>query len=47
VWTESLICVFDGFPNRVWFESLHDRQKGAGHADSNDGARLVDRAGRV
>src|SRR3981081_1773940 len=33
-----------GFPNRVLFESLRDRHQGAGHADENDGARLVDRA---
>jgi hypothetical protein len=36
-----------GFPNRVLFESLRDRHEGAGHADENDGARLVDRAGGV
>jgi hypothetical protein len=47
VWTESLPCLSDGFPNRVLFESLRDRHQGAGHADGNDGARLVDRAGSV
>jgi hypothetical protein len=35
------------FPNRFLFESMRDRQQGAGHADGNDGARLVDRAGGV
>ena len=47
MWTEPLTCVFDGFPKRVCFESLHDRQKGAGHSASSDGACLFDRAGRV
>jgi len=47
VWTEPLTCVFEGFPKRVCFESLHDRQKGAGHSASSDGACLFDRAGRV
>src|ERR1700676_4541509 len=36
-----------GFPNRDLFESMGDRYLGAGHADGNDGRRLVDRAGGV
>jgi hypothetical protein len=43
VWTESLACIFDGFPNRSLFESLRDRHQEAGHADRNDGAGLADR----
>jgi hypothetical protein len=43
VWTESVICIPDGFSNRRLFESLRDRQRGAGHADGNDGAGLADR----
>jgi transposase len=41
VWTESLTCVSDGFPNRDLFESLRDRHQGAGHAYRNDGAGLL------
>ena len=34
--------------SRIGFcSSLRDRHQGAGHADGNDGARLVDRAGSV
>jgi hypothetical protein len=42
VWTESLVCISDGFPNRRLIESLRDRHQGAGHAYGNDGARLAD-----
>jgi hypothetical protein len=32
VWTESLVCISGGFPNRRLIESLRDRRQGAGHA---------------
>ena len=41
MWTESLLCVSDRFPNRLLFESLRDRHQGAGHADGDDGARWL------
>jgi hypothetical protein len=35
---------FRGFSNRRLFESMRDRQQGAGHADGDDGAGLAARA---
>ena len=39
----SLPYFSEAFPNRILFESLRDRHQGAGHADGNDEAPLVDR----
>ena len=47
MWTESLVCNFDGFPNRRLIESLRDRHQGAGHAYRNDGAGLAGRTRSV